>query len=176
MIQVNVTLGTEGINQLKQYVQSLQGKLDMVLDKAEERVAEYGRTQLEHFAPTMSVDGNMPGNVFVDDDGTMHRVIYAGKDVAFIEFGTGYVGENNPYPDEVALNKAIQESGYTGKTAGWYDVNEHGIAGWVYQRKDTGQYRHSRGMKPEAPVLKAKNETRKALKTILREVLDEEFA
>lgn len=176
MIQVNVTLGTEGINQLKQYVQSLQGKLDMVLDKAEERVAEYGRTQLEHFAPTMSVDGNMPGNVFVDDDGTMHRVIYAGKDVAYIEFGTGYVGKNNRYPDEVTLNKAIQESGYTGDGSDWYDVNKHGPAGWIYRRKDTGQYRHSRGMKPEAPVLKAKNETRKAVKMIVKEVLDEEFA
>ena len=166
MRTINVTLGTEGINQLKQYVQSLQGKLDMVLEKAEERVAEYGRTQLEHFAPTMSIDGNMPGSVFVDDDGTMHRVIYAGEDVAYIEFGTGYVGENNPYPDEIALNKA-----------GWeYDVNAHGYAGWVYRRKDNGQYRHSRGMRPEAPVLKAKNETRKAVKVIVREVLDEEFA
>lgn len=166
MRTINVTLGTEGINQLKQYVQSLQGKLDTVLDKAEERVAEYGRTQLEHFAPTMSVDGNMPGNVFVDDDGTMHRVVYAGEDVAYIEFGTGYVGENNPYPDEITLNNA-----------GWqYDVNEHGVKGWVYRRKDNGLYRHSRGMKPEAPVLKAKNETRKAVKGIVREVLDEEFA
>ena len=35
MITINVTLGTEGINELKQYVQSLQGKLDTVLEKAE---------------------------------------------------------------------------------------------------------------------------------------------
>jgi len=166
MITINVTLGTEGINELKQYVQSLQGKLDTVLEKAEERVAEYGRNQLENFAPTTSIDGNMPGSVFVDDDGTMHRVVYAGEDVAYIEFGTGYVGENNPYPDEITLNKA-----------GWdYDVNEHGAKGWVYRRKDNGLYRHSRGMKPEAPVLKAKNETRKAVKGIVKEVLDEEFA
>ena len=165
MRTINVTLGTEGINELKQFVMRLQNELDGVLDKAEQRVAEYGRNQLENFAPTMSVDGNMPGNVFVDDDGTMHRVVYAGEDVAYIEFGTGYVGENNPYPDEITLNKA-----------GWqYDVNEHGVKGWVYRRKDTGQYRHSRGMKPEAPVLKAKNETRKAVKVIVREVLDEEF-
>lgn len=176
MITINVTLGTEGINELKQYVQSLQGKLDTVLEKAEERVAEYGRNQLENFAPTTSIDGNMPGSVFIEDDGQMHRVIYAGKDVAYIEFGTGYVGKNNRYPDEVTLNKAIQESGYTGDGSDWYDVNKHGVKGWVYRRKDNGLYRHSRGMKPEAPVLKAKNETRKAVKVIVREVLDEEFA
>lgn len=176
MITINVTLGTEGINELKQYVQSLQGKLDTVLEKAEERVAEYGRNQLEKFAPTTSIDGNMPGSVLIEDDGQMHRVVYAGADVAYIEFGTGYVGENNPYPDEVILNQAIQESGYTGKKSGWYDVNEHGYKGWVYRRKDNGLYRHSRGMKPEAPVLKAKNETRKAVKGIVKEVLDEEFA
>jgi hypothetical protein len=166
MRTINVTLGSEGINELKQFVLRLQNELDGVLDKAEERIAEYGRNQLENFAPTMSIDGNMPGSVFIDDDGHMRRVVYAGEDVAYIEFGTGYVGENNPYPDEITLNKA-----------GWdYDVNEHGPAGWIYRRKDTGQYRHSRGMKPEAPVLKARDETRKAVKEIVREVLDEEFA
>ena len=66
----------------------------------------------------------------------MLRVVYAGADVAYIEFGTGYVGERTtPYPDEITLNKAIQESGYRGKRSGWYDVNEHGYAGWVYRRK-----------------------------------------
>lgn len=166
MRTINVTLGTEGINELKRFVMRLQNELDGVLDKAEERIAEYGRNQLENFAPTASIDGNMPGSVFIENDGQMRRVVYAGADVAYIEFGTGYVGENNPYPDEITLNKA-----------GWdYDVNEHGVKGWIYRRKDTGQYRHSRGMKPEAPVLKAKNETRKAVKVIVREVLDEEFA
>lgn len=166
MRTINVTLGTEGINELKRFVMRLQNELDGVLDKAEQRIAEYGRNQLENFAPTASIDGNMPGSVFIENDGQMRRVVYAGADVAYIEFGTGYVGENNPYPDEITLNKA-----------GWdYDVNEHGVKGWIYRRKDTGQYRHSRGMKPEAPVLKAKNETRKAVKVIVREVLDEEFA
>lgn len=166
MRTINVTLGTEGINELKRFVMRLQNELDGVLEKAEQRVAEYGRNQLENFAPTASIDGNMPGSVFIENDGQMRRVVYAGADVAYIEFGTGYVGENNPYPDEITLNKA-----------GWdYDVNEHGVKGWIYRRKDTGQYRHSRGMKPEAPVLKAKNETRKAVKVIVREVLDEEFA
>ena len=166
MRTINVTLGTEGINQLKQYVQSLQGRLDMVLEKAEERVAEYGRNQLENFAPTMSIDGNMPGSVFIENDGQMHRVVYAGEDVAYIEFGTGYPGLEGEY-DETILNKVGWEHNYP---------NDHGTKGWIYRRKDTGQYRHSRGMKPEAPVLKAKNETRKAVKVIVREVLDEEFA
>ena len=166
MRTINVTLGTEGINELKQFVLRLQNELDGALDKAEQRIAEYGRNQMERFAPTMSVDGNMPGSVFIENDGQMRRVVYAGEDVAYIEFGTGYVGENNPYPDEITLNKA-----------GWqYDENEHGVKGWIYRRKDTGQYRHSRGMKPEAPVLKARNETRKAVKMIVKEVLDEEFA
>ena len=80
MRTINVTLGAKGINELKRFVMRLQNELDGVLDKAEERIAEYGRNQLENFAPTASIDGNMPGHVFVDDDGTMHRVIYAGKD------------------------------------------------------------------------------------------------
>ena len=91
--------------------------------------------------------------------------MYAGDDVAYIEFGTGYVGQNNPYPDEIALNNAQ-----------WaYDINEHGYGGWVYRKKDGSGFRHSRGMTPEAPVLKAFKKTKEAVPQIVKEVMDEKF-
>lgn len=58
-------------------------------------------------------------------------VMYA----AFVEFGTGIVGEENPYPGD----------------AGWaYDVNGHGEAGWYYY-SDSG-WHHIRGM-PARPFM-----------------------
>lgn len=51
--------------------------------------------------------------------------IYAGAYyAAFVEYGTGIIGANNPHPEPI----------------GWsYDVNGHGMAGWMYPMKDGPQ-------------------------------------
>lgn len=166
MTTKSVLLGNEGIRELKEYFRSLESRFKEVVEESEKRIAEYGEEQLNAVAPTRSIDGNMPGSVSVQNDGGMRRVVYAGEDVAYIEFGTGYRGENNPYPDEIVLNNA-----------GWeYDINDHGYAGWVYRRKTDGAYRHSRGMVPEAPVLKAFQKTKTVVEQMVREVMDEKFA
>lgn len=165
MITKNVLLGNEGIRELKEYFRSLESGFKSITEESEKRIAQYGEQQLQSVAPMRSVDGNMPGSVYIQNGEDMTRVVYAGQDVAYIEFGTGYRGQNNPYPDEITLNNA-----------NWvYDSNEHGYGGWVYKRKDGGGYRHSRGMIPEAPVLKAFKKTQEAVPQIIREVMDEKF-
>ena len=147
------------------YFTTLQSQLDGVVLEAERRIAEKGQIEVEAVAPTTSVDGNRVGQVFIEDVGDMTRVVYAGEDVAYIEFGTGYVGANNPYPDQITLNNA-----------NWiYDVNEHGYAGWVYKLKDGSGYRHSRGMEAQAPILKGFKKTQVAVPQIVREVMNEKF-
>ena len=50
---------------------------------------------------------------------------------AYVEFGTGVVGEKSPHP-----NKSM---------AGWkYDVNSHGEAGWYYFKD--GEWHWTNGM------------------------------
>ena len=45
----------------------------------------------------------------------------------YVEYGTGIIGESDPHPEAAE--------------AGWaYDVNQHGIEGWVYKSDKDGQY------------------------------------
>lgn len=56
---------------------------------------------------------------------------------AYVEFGTGIVGENSPHPN-------------AGKR--WdYDVNQHGESGWVYQDA-AGDYYWTQGQ-PAKPIM-----------------------
>lgn len=162
---MNFVLGNEGIAAMKAYLLGVQSALNSIAQEGTERVAEYGRQALERVAPTTDIDGNQPGSVFTEPSENGTRVVYSGDDVAYIEFGTGYIGENNPYPDESILGKA-----------NWvYDINKHGYKGWVYRRKRDGRFRHSRGMVPEAPVLTAFRETEKVAPQIIKEVINEKL-
>jgi len=165
MKELTVVLGEEGIRTLKSYFSALQDSLPTVADAVESAIAEYGEQALREFAPTNDIDGNEVGSVSIEQGRDGLRVVYSGSDVAYIEFGTGYIGQNNPYPDEIVLNGA-----------NWvYDVNEHGVNGWVYRRKGTGELAHSRGMKPEAPVLKAFKKTEKEVPIIVAKVIHEKL-
>ena len=56
-----------------------------------------------------------------DHTGTIYAGAYY---AAFVEYGTGVIGANNPHPNP----------------EGWeYDTNGHGMAGWVYPGSDSPQ-------------------------------------
>lgn len=61
--------------------------------------------------------GIMPGDIIYD--GAVFSVYTNCPYAAYVEFGTGVIGENSPHPDT--------------SIAGWkYDINDHGEAGWIY--------------------------------------------
>lgn len=77
----------------------------------------------------------MPGDIIYD--GASFSVYTNCPYAAYVEFGTGVVGEDSPHP-----NTSI---------AGWkYDINDHGEAGWVYF-KDGRRY-WTKGM-PSRPFM-----------------------
>ena len=58
---------------------------------------------------------------FFDPQTRIGYVTAGANHAVFVEFGTGIVGESEPHP-------ASGEARWT------YDVNEHGLAGWVYRK------------------------------------------
>lgn len=162
---MTIVLGNEGIKELRSYLELLKGNLASTVKKCEDAIAERGKLYMMSFSPQVWVDGNIAGTVDIERDAELVRVSYIGQDVAYIEFGTGYIGETNPYPDQIVLNDAQ-----------WvYDVNNHGLSGWVYHRKDGSGAEFSVGEKPFAPVLNSYERTRQEVVGILREVLSAEF-
>lgn len=96
-----------------------------------------------------SIDSRYQGNVGFIVAGAAHA--------AFVEFGTGITGKNNPHP-EVAI-------------AGWrYDVNEHGTLGWWYPRGD-GTFGWTRGMPSRPFMYKTAQMLRQFVVPIAKEVM-----
>lgn len=75
--------------------------------------------------------------------------------IIFNEYGTGIVGKGAPHP-------AID---------GWeYDVNNHGISGWVYPKKD-GTYGRTRGIRSKKMFYETSEDMKKeAVNSILVEI------
>lgn len=82
--------------------------------------------------------GELYNSIHEVSNGNVGYVIADAAHAAFVCFGTGVVGANNPHP-EVAI-------------AGWkYDVNSHGELGWWYIGKD-GEAHWTKGM-PSRPYM-----------------------
>lgn len=70
---------------------------------------------------------------------TRTGIVYAGAGyAAFVEYGTGVVGESSPHPASVLLWK--------------YDIHNHGVAGWVYVSDRDGK-RHWTMGQPSRPFM-----------------------
>jgi len=140
--------------------------MDTLLSKIELALANAGFEFLASNAPLNDIDGNKKGSIALDKEEDGYRISYSGEDVAYIEFGTGYKGKTNKYPD-IANRLKI----------GWnYDINNHGAEGWYYYDKTDGVLKHSQGgIEPQMPVYKSYMQLKNVAYNIIKEVMSEEF-
>ncbi len=76
---------------------------------------------------------------------------------AWVEFGTGIVGSQNPHPDTSLVN--------------WrYDVNSHGEAGWFYFNSIDGKWHWTKGMQSRPFMFETGQELHKLVSKIAKEV------
>lgn len=143
----------------------VNNKLSKVTETIEKETAEFGAKTLSGLAPSSAqYDGNYSGDVSFNKTPLGYEVIYEGEQVAYIEFGTGLMGQGL-YPESDITNKA-----------NWsYDRGGHGNNGWAYTDHRTGEPCYSYGMIGEKPVYRALAQTRQELPIIVKRVLDEEF-
>ena len=74
---------------------------------------------------------------------------------AYVEFGTGIVGERDPHPDTSLV--------------GWrYDINEHGEAGWHYYKN--GEWHWTKGMQSRPFMYETGRDLRMKVSKIAKEV------
>lgn len=138
MARYTTKLSTSGFRNLAKQVR--QYRLDLT-DKCEEfayRMAEEGvaiaQIKILNFDAVFSgelLDSmNLDAGDIVSNGATYY--IYTDCDwAAFVEFGTGLIGQENPHPDTSIV--------------GWkYDTNDHGEKGWFYFKN--GEWHWTRGM------------------------------
>lgn len=140
MPKITISLNSRSIDSAIKYVADLRKKVKDAATLLVHELTEQGVSIAQLSVVDMnaidsgelmnSIDSRYMGNVGFVETGAGHA--------AFVEFGSGIVGANNPHP-EVAI-------------AGWrYDVNEHGELGWWYPRGD-GTFGWTKGM-PSRPYM-----------------------
>ena len=74
---------------------------------------------------------------------------------AYVEFGTGVVGESSPHPNPQDWQ---------------YDINSHGDEGWVYYDDYSGKFRWTKGFKSRPFMYNTARQLEKDCKKIAQEV------
>lgn len=92
--------------------------------------------------------------------GKSAAVIADAPHAAYVEYGTGYRGQNSPHPEPGSY------------PSGWvYDVNEHGVAGWIY-KGDDGKLHFTQGFESRPYMYDTARMLRKEIPRLAREELD----
>ena len=124
----------DAIKQVKQYRKDFDTKVSLLVKRLVDEGVAIAKLEV------LQLSAFDKGELLNSIDGMMYSdgksgVIFTGCDhAAYVEFGTGVVGQQSPHP-----------------TMPWaYDVNGHGEAGWHYY--DEGRMRWTKGM-PSRPYM-----------------------
>lgn len=137
---IEMTLDPDSIEKAIQAVNDLKDNLERATTRLIEHLTEQGvdfaRIEIIMFDKPPYDSGELYDSISAGMQNAHEGVVVTGvMYAAFVEYGTGIVGANEPHPNP---------EGYT------YDVNGHGWDGWVYG--SDGAFHHTYGM-PSRPFM-----------------------
>ena len=142
----------EAIKKVRQYGKDIDRKTGILVKRLVDEGVEIAKFEV------MALGAFDKGDLLRSLDGVMYAdgksgIIFTGCDhAAYVEFGTGVVGQRDPHP-----------------TMPWaYDVNGHGEDGWYYW--DDGRKRWTKGMPSRPYMYITANVLAKEVARIAREV------
>jgi hypothetical protein len=133
-------LNTASIDQAIQELEDYRKKVKGLGPAVVKRLVEDGTEEAKNMALYMNAydSGELVNGIQGEYDGKEGAIHSTAAHSAYVEYGTGIRGSQDPHPESVA--------------AGWkYDVNEHGEKGWFYLGKD-GKRHWTKGM-PHRPFM-----------------------
>lgn len=154
MPKYRVNLSAGSFRQLEKDIRDYRKSLQDKCDEFAYRMAEEGVAiaQLKILSSDAVMTGELLDSMNLEagdivSNGATYYIYTDCEWAAFVEFGTGIVGSENPHPDTGLVN--------------WkYDTNGHGESGWFYFNK--GEWHWTKGM-PSRPFM---YETARELKDI----------
>ena len=132
----------KGLRQLAAYKKRVQNRTSLLVQKLTDYGAEIARIKIVNMGAYYS------GELLSGVDGYFSPTLNAGfvrvasDHVAFVEFGTGVVGQNNSHQNGEYLSKASWEYATGTKIF----TTKDGKVGWIYPTDDGG-FRFTEGMK-----------------------------
>ncbi len=154
-----------GIKELENYKLRVQEKTKLLVQKLTDYGAEIVRIKIVNMGAYYS------GELMQGVSGYYSPTLNAGlirvtsDHVAFVEFGTGVVGQNNPHRNGEYLSKAAWSYASGAKIF----TTKDGRVGWIYPTDDGG-FRFTEGMESRPFMYETSLELHKDLERITTEV------
>ncbi len=139
---IKVMWGAEGCDEIIKQLNSLKSAVKSMETELPEHLARVGQNSAEAKTASvgvMGLDGNQLGGFYILEHTDYVELVNQGEDVAFIEFGTGMMGQQSPHP-------LAGEAGWEYYTPTRYKRSVGGRKGWFYKNKLTGELTFTQGM------------------------------
>ena len=169
--EINIPLSVSGVNRIARQMKRLAKQMkpkgqDSIPAEITEKVAlDTAEKVRSNIGSISDLDGNILGAngaavkvIFMDS--TDLRVTWVGKQIAFLEFGTGAAGSGK-YPNQASMHKFNYSPDPTKQM-------------WIYDSLVTGNLEVSHGIAPQAPLYRAAQDAKNS--NIARQVLAERLA
>ena len=154
-----------GIKELEAYKNRIQEKTSLLVQKLTDYGAEIVRIKIVNMGAYYS------GELLSGVSGYYSPILNAGfvkvtsDHVAFVEFGTGVKGQNNPHKNGEYLSKAAWSYASGAKIF----TTQDGRVGWIYPTDDGG-FRFTEGMESRPFMYETALELQRDLQKITQEV------
>ena len=169
MKTINVKLSPQGvmdaINEVRQYQKDVESKVRLLLQRLTDFGAEIARIKI------VGMGAYYSGELLSGVDGYYSPTLNVGfvrvtsDHVAFVEFGTGVKGQNNPHKNGEYLSLAAWQYAVGPKIF----TTKDGRVGWIYPTDDGG-FRFTEGMKSRPFMYETALEIQRQFPNIVREV------
>ena len=161
----NVPLSVAGIDEVIRELESFQRKLNDAETRIVQSLADDAEASMrERLASVTDPDGNVDASVGSIGSGNEAYVYLTGEQAAFLEFGTGVVGQNSPHT-------MAGQVGWNYNVGSHIRVFKNGRVGWVYFDRSRRHYRVTSGIEPQNIVLGAASTTKSMIARRVREAL-----
>ena len=143
------------INELDNTVAEIRRRTNELVERLTEEGAQIARVQVMSLGAVYT--GELLNSIegFYDPESHVGIIRANAYYAAYVEYGTGIVGQGSSHPDP----------------DGWvYDVNGHGEKGWVYYNSNDDQFHWTAGMSARPFMYNTANELRSVCSRIAREV------
>lgn len=159
-------LSVASLDKLLSDVKDYKAKVEAAPAKITERLAEIGAEAIQqNISGITDPDGNAPGTVGMQVEGSSAKVFEKGDQIAFLEYGTGEQGATSPHPKAAEAGRKYNVGPYIHKM-------KNGKMMWHYRDKlRGGHWRTTNGIPAQKQVLKAALTMRDNIVPVAKEAL-----
>ena len=154
-----------GIKELQAYKKRVQENTSLLVQKLTDYGAEIVRIKIVNMGAYYSGELLSGVSGYYSPSLNAGFVKVASDHVAFVEFGTGVVGQNNPHKNGEYLSKAAWNYASGAKIF----TTQDGRVGWIYPADDGG-FRFTEGMESRPFMYETSLELQSKLTQITKEV------